>query len=47
MLEAIIRDTIKNSTPIVLAASGGLLTEVSGWLNIGLEGTILSAALRL
>jgi len=44
MLEAIIRDTIKNSTPIVLAASGGLLTEVSGWLNIGLEGTILSAA---
>ncbi|MBN2219410.1 MAG: ABC transporter permease [Kosmotogaceae bacterium] len=44
MLEAIIRDTIKNSTPIVLAASGGLLTEVSGWLNIGLEGAILSAA---
>ncbi|RAM59268.1 inner-membrane translocator, partial [Mesotoga sp. SC_4PWA21] len=44
MFEAIVRDTIRNSTPIVLAASGGLLTEVSGWLNIGLEGTILSGA---
>ncbi|KUK90034.1 MAG: Inner-membrane translocator [Mesotoga infera] len=44
MLEAIIRDTLKNSTPIILAATGGLLTEVSGWLNIGLEGGILSGA---
>lgn len=44
MFEALVHDTIRTATPIIFAACGGLLTQVTGWLNIGLEGLILLAA---
>jgi ABC-type uncharacterized transport system permease subunit len=36
--------TIRTATPLVLAASGELLVERAGLINIGLEGVILSGA---
>ncbi len=39
-----IRQIVSITTPLLLAASGGLLTELSGALNIGLEGLILIGA---
>ncbi|HPB64815.1 MAG TPA: ABC transporter permease, partial [Mesotoga sp.] len=44
MIEAFVNDTLRNATPIVFAACGGLVTKLSGWLNIGLEGMILFSA---
>jgi len=32
------------ATPILFAALGGLLTELAGYINIGLEGTLLTSA---
>jgi simple sugar transport system permease protein len=43
-MESFLNATIINSTPIILAACGALLTQLAGWLNIGLEGLILVSA---
>lgn len=40
----LIQHTIRTSTPLVLAALGGLLTQKAGMLNIGMEGMILLGA---
>ncbi len=38
------QNTIRNATPVVLAAMGGLFTEHAGIMNIGMEGMILMGA---
>jgi len=40
----LIQHTIRTATPIILAALGGLLTQHTGMLNIGMEGMILLGA---
>lgn len=44
MTGAFIHNSIIAMVPILLAALGGLFTELSGYLNIGLEGMILISA---
>lgn len=41
---AVLRSTIRQSTPLVLGAMCGLLCERSGVINIGIEGQMLLAA---
>lgn len=38
------QNTIRNATPVLLAALGGLFTEHAGIMNIGMEGMILMGA---
>ena len=38
---ALLQNTLRTSTPIVLAALGGLFTEHAGIMNIGMDGMIL------
>lgn len=38
------QNTIRNATPVILAALGGLFTEHAGIMNIGMEGMILMGA---
>lgn len=40
----VIGDAVTMATPLIFAALGGLFTELSGMLNIALEGLILSGA---
>jgi Uncharacterized ABC-type transport system, permease component len=40
----LLQHTIRTATPIILAALGGLLTQHTGMLNIGMEGMILLGA---
>ncbi len=47
MMEALnylIPAALHAATPILFAALGGLLTELAGYINIGLEGTLLTSA---
>lgn len=41
---ALLQNTLRTSTPIVLAALGGLFTEHAGIMNIGMDGMILVGA---
>ncbi|MFW6071358.1 MAG: ABC transporter permease [Candidatus Bipolaricaulota bacterium] len=43
-LEYLIPAAFHAATPILFAALGGLLTELAGYINIGLEGTLLTSA---
>ena len=38
------QNTIRNATPVILAALGGLFTEHAGIMNIGMEGMLLMGA---
>lgn len=41
---ALLQNTLRTSTPIVLAALGGLFTEHAGIMNIGMDGMMLISA---
>lgn len=41
---ALLQNTLRTATPIVLAAMGGLMTEHAGIMNIGMDGMILIGA---
>lgn len=41
---AFIATILRTSTPLILAAMGGLISELGGVINIALEGIMLSAA---
>jgi len=43
-LKYLLPATFHAATPILYAALGGLLTELAGYINIGLEGTLLTSA---
>jgi simple sugar transport system permease protein len=42
--EAVLKSTIRHSTPLVLGAMAGLMGERSGVINIGIEGQMIMAA---
>jgi simple sugar transport system permease protein len=42
--EAVLKSTVRSSTPLVLGAMAGLMGERSGVINIGIEGQMLMAA---
>lgn len=44
MISNFIHSTLVMTTPILLAALGGLFTDLSGMLNIGFEGMMLASA---
>ena len=44
LLEAIILSVLAASTPLLLAATGELITERAGVLNLGVEGMMIMGA---
>jgi len=44
MLSPVLHSAVTIMTPILLAATGGLFTELAGFLNIALEGLLLAGA---
>ena len=44
LLSPVLHSAVTIMTPILLAATGGLFTELAGYLNIALEGLLLAGA---